>query len=375
MVIVVWFLVSFLVLSVVGGHTNEQEVVSGDFIKRPWYAGLGSYARQYAFLRACRVGDLNTYRISVKTFGIDPSIKENQCLMSASKNGHTDIVRDLLLDMRVDIYDHDNLALINAAGRCHLDVVKLLVGNYRFKNELGCDKAMKAAAKTGCTSVILFLLSDSRTSAKLSDKQTTEALAKYRQSESLLKIAEARDGFYDNALKYSLSDKGPLVAFEEGDSYGWKVWVFDLLRKQDTFDYNKVCGDVVRQKYGYVTPQVYFRKCLRDTRSWALIKQYGVKQYFFYDCSLEQSIKKKLYAVVVESSVYGFVGRHNIHDPRLVKDLMQMTEDGELRSLIWMHKWKKAEDRVEVLGFRKLRALRDKFPQVILPTESIGKQI
>ncbi|KAI3654884.1 hypothetical protein MP228_000264 [Amoeboaphelidium protococcarum] len=330
------------------------------------------------FLRACRVGDLDTYLLSVTMFGIDPSIKENQCLMSAAQIGHTDIVRELLLDMRVDIYDHDNLALINAAGRCHLDVVQMLVGNYRFRNDLGCDKALEAAAEIGCTAVILFLLLDSRTSAMLSDQFATEALAKHRQYKSLLEIAEERDAFYDNALKYSLSGEKPMGVLEEmmlSSSNKRKVWVFDLLRKLDTFDYYKVCGDVIRWEYRHSTPQVYFRKCLRDTRSWALIKQNGGNQFVIHDTYLDQICKIKIYAVVVESSVYGFVGRHNIHDPRLVKYLLQVTEDEELRSLIQQHKWTRAEDRVEVLGFRKLRAMRDKFPQVILPTESIAKQI
>ena len=51
----------------------------------------------------------------------------------AAKNGHIDIVRLLLEDPRVDVSDHDNLALILAFENHHMNIVRLILNDRWFK--------------------------------------------------------------------------------------------------------------------------------------------------------------------------------------------------------------------------------------------------
>ena len=58
---------------------------------------------------------------------MDPTDYDNYAIIYASENGHTEVVKLLLLEERVDPSDDDNSAIKYAAIYGHTEVVNLLL--------------------------------------------------------------------------------------------------------------------------------------------------------------------------------------------------------------------------------------------------------
>jgi len=56
---------------------------------------------------------------------VNPSANHNYAISYASENGHTEVVKVLLADPRVDPSAHDNYAIRVASANGHTDVVKV----------------------------------------------------------------------------------------------------------------------------------------------------------------------------------------------------------------------------------------------------------
>ncbi len=63
---------------------------------------------------------------------MNPSAENNDAIRWASKNGHTEVVKLLLADDRVDPSSRDNSAIKLASSNSHSEVVKLLLADGRI---------------------------------------------------------------------------------------------------------------------------------------------------------------------------------------------------------------------------------------------------
>jgi len=68
--------------------------------------------------------------------GFDLDADDNWAIRVASVDGHSEVVKLLLQDPRVDPSDDDNYAILLASGNGHLEIVKLLLQDPRVKNSL-----------------------------------------------------------------------------------------------------------------------------------------------------------------------------------------------------------------------------------------------
>ena len=84
----------------------------------------------------------------------------NNALVVASVNGHTEIVRILLADPRVDPAYGGNYAFENACARGHIDVVRLLLPRINPAADYNC--AIELASSNGQVNVVRLLLADPR---------------------------------------------------------------------------------------------------------------------------------------------------------------------------------------------------------------------
>ena len=68
--------------------------------------------------------------------GFDLDADDNWAIRVASVDGHSEVVKLLLQDPRVDPSDDDNYAILLASDNGHSEVVKLLLQDERVKNSL-----------------------------------------------------------------------------------------------------------------------------------------------------------------------------------------------------------------------------------------------
>jgi hypothetical protein len=86
-------------------------------------------------------------------------IGDQSAIISASGNGHEEIVEDLLADEKVDPSAQDNLAICVACQHGHLGVVQLLVMDPRVNVAVKSNYPIRLASQFGHYEVVLFLLS------------------------------------------------------------------------------------------------------------------------------------------------------------------------------------------------------------------------
>jgi ankyrin repeat protein len=80
----------------------------------------------------------------------------------SSENGHTEIVRLLLNDPRVDPKANDNHAIRISSKNGHTEVVRLLLNDPRVDPSANNNTAIRLSSKNGHTEVFLMLLNDPR---------------------------------------------------------------------------------------------------------------------------------------------------------------------------------------------------------------------
>ena len=112
------------------------------------------------FRRACEKGDLGEVKTLLEKG--DPADNNNEAIRSAAYLGHTDMVKMLLQDNRVNPADQNNYAIRWAANYGHTDTVKILVQDNRVNPADENNEAIKVAAEYGHTDTVKILLQDPR---------------------------------------------------------------------------------------------------------------------------------------------------------------------------------------------------------------------
>lgn len=90
-------------------------------------------SKDYSFILSASAekGHSEVVKLLLKDGRLNPGWKSNMAIWKAANNGDTAIVELLLADPRVDPSDHDNMAIIAALICGHIDIVKLLLTDKR----------------------------------------------------------------------------------------------------------------------------------------------------------------------------------------------------------------------------------------------------
>jgi len=82
---------------------------------------------------------------------VDPSAYDNEAICSASKEGHTDVVKELLADGRLSDKPYpsadENYAIRFASQNGHTDVVKVLLADPRVDPSANNNYAIRNASE------------------------------------------------------------------------------------------------------------------------------------------------------------------------------------------------------------------------------------
>jgi ankyrin repeat protein len=123
--------------------------------------------------------------VLLKDARVDPAAQKQAALIAACRNGHPEVVRHLLNARDstgrrvVDPTVKDNFCLLNSALNGSADVVRLLIEEGGVDPSVNGNKAMKAAVEHKHTELIALLASDPRVSFKYEFKDTTSAGVMY----------------------------------------------------------------------------------------------------------------------------------------------------------------------------------------------------
>ncbi len=121
-------------------------------------------------------GHIEIVKLLLKDPRVDPSDYNNYAIIYASTKGHAEIVKLLLADPRVDPSAENNLAIRWAVVNCHKEVVKLLLQDPRVDPSDGDNSAIKRASNNRHKEIVKLLLEDPRVRAKLSPREINKYL-------------------------------------------------------------------------------------------------------------------------------------------------------------------------------------------------------
>ena len=119
-------------------------------------------------------GHTEVVKLLLQDKRVDPSVGNNSVIRLASQNGHTDVVKLLLQDGRVDPSNNDNCAIIWASENGHINVVKLLSQDERVDPSDYNNKAIRISSANGHTDVVKLLLQDKRVDPTADDNYAIE---------------------------------------------------------------------------------------------------------------------------------------------------------------------------------------------------------
>ena len=103
---------------------------------------------------------------SLKTDDLD------KLFTDSAKNGHTDVVKILLADPRVNPAAQNNDAIRLASQYGHTDIVKILLSDPRVNPNADNNYAIGLASENGHTDVVKILLSDPRVNERAINNET-----------------------------------------------------------------------------------------------------------------------------------------------------------------------------------------------------------
>lgn len=160
-------LILHTMLSFLGnGDLAQCSVVSKQFctVARKCMNPIGSYKMVYGFACgsmswACEWGHTEAVRWLLEDGRID--IEEYTITVSC-QNGHHEIVRLLLQDGRVDPSARSNAAIRTASYNDRPEVVRLLLQDKRVRPSANNNDAIRCASEYGCLEVVRLLLQDKR---------------------------------------------------------------------------------------------------------------------------------------------------------------------------------------------------------------------
>ena len=91
---------------------------------------------QEQFNQAVKSNDIKNVKLLLNHPKVNPADNDNWAIISASMEGHYDIVKLLLNDNRVNPADYNNLSIIYSSIEDHYDIVNLLWQDQRVKDSL-----------------------------------------------------------------------------------------------------------------------------------------------------------------------------------------------------------------------------------------------
>lgn len=116
--------------------------------------------RELPIAKSAKEGDTPVVRALLETN--DPSVYDDLPLRLAADKGHTDVVKLLLSDPRVDPTSRQSKALWIAASNGHVEVVSLLLDDGRADPSAADNRAIRLASQHGHIEVVRLLLDDNR---------------------------------------------------------------------------------------------------------------------------------------------------------------------------------------------------------------------
>ncbi|KAI9350663.1 hypothetical protein BDR26DRAFT_891167 [Obelidium mucronatum] len=124
-----------------------------------------SASNNYAIILASRNGHYETVELLLKDPRVDPAGNANEPIVDASRGGHVSVVKALLADSRVDPSARGNDALKFAGARKHFEVILLLLKDPRVNPATGNQVALTSAVEAGRVDVVKALLEHPRNRA------------------------------------------------------------------------------------------------------------------------------------------------------------------------------------------------------------------
>lgn len=112
----------------------------------------------FAICKAAEKGYTDCVKFLLSDQRVDPSANCNYALIKAVENGHTDIVKLLVADPRVDCYSD---AIEVAIKNDHLEYIDLFLNDSAIEYYL-CDDGIETAIRKGYNEIVKKLLSDER---------------------------------------------------------------------------------------------------------------------------------------------------------------------------------------------------------------------
>jgi len=107
-------------------------------------------------------GHIQVVKLLLPDLRVNPAAEDNYCIRIASAKGYTDIVELLLQDDRVDPSAKDNYAITIASEKGYIDIVGLLLQDPRVDPSDNNNSAIRAASSKGRLGVVRLLLQDAR---------------------------------------------------------------------------------------------------------------------------------------------------------------------------------------------------------------------
>ena len=121
-----------------------------------------------SFKEAIRDNDLKKVKYFLNR-GVDPSVNDNFAIIKASEKGYLEIVELLLKDYRVDPTLHKNRAIRWASENGHIEVVKCLLKDqrvdptdYRNYSIVSANYSIVSASDFNHIDIVKLLISDKR---------------------------------------------------------------------------------------------------------------------------------------------------------------------------------------------------------------------
>ena len=134
-----------------------------------------SHRYDHALKMACTVGNLDLLVYLVSNDLVNPSINDNNAIITTSRYGYTELVRFLLKDRSVDPSDGYNAPIHFAAKFEHYETIKILLLDPRVDPYDKCHNAICDAASSGNLKVLKLLLTGTHTASRSYSKALIKA--------------------------------------------------------------------------------------------------------------------------------------------------------------------------------------------------------
>lgn len=107
-------------------------------------------------------GHVENIKVLLKDPRVNPAADNDYAVEMASQNGHVEIVKLLLKDLRVNPAAEENKAIQFASQNGHTEIVKLLLKNFRVNPATNNNTPIRTASIHNHVGVVKVLLEDSR---------------------------------------------------------------------------------------------------------------------------------------------------------------------------------------------------------------------